>query len=43
MASMAHSTIQNAMKKVCLEVPEVASQCRIKRQKARKIAGLAVF
>lgn len=34
---------QNAMKKVCLDVPKGASQRHLKNEKARKIAGLALF
>ena len=43
MASMTHSTIQNAMKKICLEVPEGASQCHFKNEKILQNRGLSVF
>lgn len=42
MASMTHSTIQNAMKKVCLDVPEGASQCHYINEKSPQNRGLSV-
>ena len=41
MASVTHRTIQNAMKKACLEVPDVASQRRLNKQKIPQNRGLA--
>ncbi|TXD15004.1 hypothetical protein [Extensimonas vulgaris] len=42
MASMTHSTIQNAMKKVCLDVPEGANQCHSNNEKSPQNRGLRV-
>ncbi|MDA8258321.1 MAG: hypothetical protein M0Z99_22285, partial [Betaproteobacteria bacterium] len=37
MASQAHSTIRNAMKKACLALPSGASQCQTKSLKVKRL------